>query len=127
MRSIRYIALWVAVGLTSVAAHADGLNGYWKNNDQPAWIEIRGAGDAASGVVRRNDANPGAVGRELLKDIAPSPDGTETWRAQIFAARLGDYRDAEISLPQQDQMEVSVSVGMMSRTIRWTRVDDVPQ
>ncbi len=116
------IILSVAVLLVTQLAAADDISGFWKHADEPGWIEIRL--DDGKGTVVRNDKFPERVGREILKDLAA--DDAETWRGQIYAEKLGEYKDAEITLAEPDRMKIKVKVGFMSRTIEWQRVDDVP-
>ena len=47
----------------STLALANDLSGFWKAEDQPAWIEIQADEESATGTVRRNDMNADAVGR----------------------------------------------------------------
>lgn len=114
--------LLVILGCLSVsAAIASDLAGYWKLAEQPAWIEISFGSGSGRGTVLRNDNKPEAVGRVLLKDVVNDKDNPGSWRGQIYAERLGEYKDAEISLPEPDHMQIKVSVGFMSRTVTWTR------
>ncbi len=66
------------------------------------------------------------MGRVLLKDVVSDESNTGSWRGQIYAERLQEYRDAEITLPRPDQMQIKVKVGFMSRTVSWTRAERIP-
>ena len=125
-RMCKVVLLTFAWLLWSPAFAAD-LSGVWKNDELPAWMEIQFDSDTGTGTVRRNDEKPEAVGRVLLKDVVADGSAADSWRGQIFAARLGEYKDAEISLPQPDKMEIKVKVGFMSKTVTWTRAAAVPQ
>jgi hypothetical protein len=59
----------------------------------------------------RNDEYPDRVGRVLLKDLAAPGEEGGSWRGQVYAQRLEEYKDAEISLPKPDFMEIKVKVG----------------
>jgi hypothetical protein len=121
------LVLFVFFGLASTALLASDLEGFWKNADQPAWIEIRFEESSGSGTVRRNDTKPEAVGRLVFKDIAQDPENPDAWRGQVYAERFEEYKDAEISLPEPDRMQLKVKVGFMSRTVNWTRVAALPE
>jgi hypothetical protein len=95
----------------------------WKNAEQPAWIEIEVSEGQGTGTVRRNDNKPEAVGRVLLKDVV-AQEGSAGWVGQIYAEKLGEYKDATITLLEPDQMQIVVKVGFMSRTVNWTRAAD---
>jgi len=127
MNRMRNVVLVTLGWLLCSPLYAADLAGVWKNDEMPAWIEIQFENDTGTGTVRRNDEKPEAVGRELLKDVVADGDSADSWRGQIFAARLGEYKDAEISLPQPDKMEVKVKVGFMSKTVIWTRAAAVPK
>jgi hypothetical protein len=122
---MKLFGIIVLFSLGILAASADAvageLAGYWQNDEQPAWIEIRFENGVGTGIVRRNDNKPDAVGRILLKDIVSDENNPGSWYGQIYAARLGEYKDAVIMLPAAEHMEILVSVGFMSRTVTWTR------
>jgi hypothetical protein len=118
------VLLALAVFLATPSANADDLSGFWKHAEAPAWIEI--STEESKGAVIRNDKYPERVGRELIKDLQADDSEGKLWRAHVWAERLGEYKEAEISLPEPGQMEFKVKVGFMSRTIDWVRVDEVP-
>ena len=106
---------------------AKDIAGFWKHAEEPGWIEISVEDGVGKGVVVRNDVYPERVGRELLKDLRADANKENLWRGQVYAEKLGEYKDAEISLPESGQMEIKVKVGFMSRTLDWVRVDRVPE
>ena len=114
----------VAAFLAAPYAFAGDVSGFWKHADEPGWIEINL--DEGRGTVVRNDKFPDRVGREILKDL--KVDGSEQglWTGQIYAEKLGEYKDAEITLAEPDLMTIKVKVGFMSRTVEWQRVEAVP-
>lgn len=118
------IALVLVVLLTPTLVFADDIAGFWKHAEEPGWIEIRP--EEGSGTVVRNDLYPERVGRQLVKDLVADDSREGVWRGQVYAERLGEYKDAEISMPEPDRMQFKVKVGFMSRTIDWVRVDEVP-
>lgn len=120
---IRATVLAIAMLASPLVGAAD-LSGFWKHADEPGWIEIQL--DQGKGTVVRNDKFPERVGRELLKDLQADPDKADTWHGQVYAEKLGEYKDAEISLPEPDTMEIKVKVGFISRTLEWKRVPEVP-
>ena len=114
----------VAAFLAAPCAFAGDVSGFWKHADEPGWIEINL--DEGRGTVVRNDKFPDRVGREILKDL--KVDGSEQglWTGQIYAEKLGEYKDAEITLAEPDLMTIKVKVGFISRTVEWRRVETVP-
>ena len=111
--------------LAAPLAYAGDISGFWKHAEEPGWIEIRL--DEGSGTVVRNDKYPERVGREIVKDLEADGSKENLWRGQVYAEKLGEYKDAEISLPEPDRMQFKVKVGFMSRTVDWMRVDKIPE
>lgn len=114
----------VAALLAAPSAFAGDIAGFWKHADEPGWIEINL--EEGKGTVVRNDKFPERVGREILKDLVAEDPEQGLWKAQIYAEKLGEYKDAEISLAEPGQMTIKVKVGFMSRTVEWLRVEAVP-
>ena len=105
--------------LVAPLASAGDISGFWKHTEEPGWIEIRL--DDGNGTVVRNDKHPERVGREIVKGLEADQSEENLWHGQVYAERLGEYRDAEISLPEPNLMKFKVKVGFMSRTVEWTR------
>jgi len=118
------ITLFLCAMLVAPLSLAGDISGVWKHADEPGWIEI--SLDEGSGTVVRNDKFPERVGREIVKELQADESKENLWRGQVYAEKLGEYKDAEISLPEPDIMQFKVKVGFMSRTIEWMRVDAVP-
>ena len=99
------------------------LAGYWQLESEPVWIEMQP--DIGQGVMVRNDNRPDRIGFLVVTDLETSDD-PDAWSAQVFAARLGEYRKAEITLSADDRMVFTVKVGFMRRSVEWRRVSEVP-
>ena len=125
MMNIRALLTFAAVIMAPITI-AQELAGFWKHSEEPGWIEITIDQEVGKGVVVRNEIYPERVGREILKDLRADDKQEGLWRGQVFAEKLGEYKDAEISLPEAGQMEIKVKVGFISRSVEWIRVDSVP-
>ena len=99
------------------------LAGDWQHESDPVWIEMQP--EAGQGVMIRNDIRPDRLGFLVVIDLEASDDPNE-WSAQVFAARLGEYRKAEITLAADDRMVFNVKVGFVRRSVEWRRVSEVP-
>ena len=99
------------------------LAGYWQHESEPVWIEMQP--ETGQGVMVRNDNRPDRVGFLVVTDLEAGDD-PNAWSAQVFAARLGEYREADITLPADDHMVFTVKVGFMRRSVEWRRVSEVP-
>jgi hypothetical protein len=118
------LLLLMVSALISTPSHAgSGLSGYWQHESAPIWIEMQP--DAGQGVVLRHDEKPDRVGFFVVTDLIASDEPGE-WSAQVFAAQLGEYRNATITLPRDDLMAFTVKVGFIRRTVEWSRVPEVP-
>ena len=124
---IRLLSGLILTILTAIfAAHGNAeadLAGYWQHESEPVWIEMQP--ETGQGVMVRNDNRPDRVGFLVVTDLEASDDPNE-WFAQVFAARLGEYRKAEITLSADDRMTFTVKVGLMRRSVDWRRVSEVP-
>ena len=118
------ITLFLCAMLVAPLSLAGDISGVWKHADEPGWIEI--SLDKGEGTVVRNDKFPERVGRQIIKELQADGSKQNLWRGQVYAEKLGEYKDAEISLKEPDLMQFTVKVGFMSRTIEWARVDAVP-
>ena len=120
---IRRALLLCALLFTPVAFSAD-ISGTWKHEKNPAWIEIRLK--EGSGTVVRNDKFPDRVGRKVLKDLQADKSKQGLWHGLVYAEKLGEYKNVEVSLPEADRMLIKGRVGFISRTVQWVRVDKIP-
>ena len=108
----------------ALPGHAENeLAGYWQHESEPVWIEMQP--ETGQGVMLRNDNRPDRVGFLVVTDLEAG-DEPNDWSAQVFAARLGEYRKAEITLAADDRMVFTVKVGFMRRSVEWQRVSEVP-
>jgi uncharacterized protein (DUF2147 family) len=120
---IRLLLTFSLLWIIPLASGAD-IDGFWKHSDEPGWIEIRL--EEGKGTVVRNDKFPERVGREIVKNLKADGSEENLWRGQVYAERLGEYKDAEISLPEPGRMRFKVKVGIISRSVDWVRVESVP-
>ena len=116
------LMILTAIFATPGNAEAD-LAGYWQHESEPVWIEMQP--QAGQGVVLRNDNRPDRVGFLVVTDLDVSDEPGE-WSAQVFAAQLGEYRNATITLVSDDLMAFTFKVGFIRRTVEWARVPEVP-
>ena len=123
-RLLPKLLLLIVTAMVALPGHAgDELAGYWQHESDPVWIEMQQ--EAGQGVVIRNDIRPDRLGVLVVTDLEASDDPNE-WSAQVFAARLGEYRKADIILASDDRVVFTVKVGFMRRSVEWRRVTEVP-
>ena len=119
----KLLLLMVTVMVAMPGDAGDELAGYWQHESEPVWIEMQP--ETGQGVMLRNDNRPDRVGFLVVTDLEAG-DEPNDWSAQVFAARLGEYRKAEITLAADDRMVFTVKVGFMRRSVEWQRVSEVP-
>ncbi|MFL2501741.1 MAG: hypothetical protein ACJ0Q1_02355 [Luminiphilus sp.] len=123
-RSLPKLLLLMLSAMVALPGHAESeLAGYWQHESEPVWIEMQP--ETGQGVMLRNDNRPDRVGFLIVTDLAASDEPNE-WSAQVFAARLGEYRKADIALSSDGRMVFTVKVGFMRRSVEWQRVWEVP-
>ena len=122
-RSIVVLLLTASAMVSTPSYASSGLSGYWQHESEPVWIEMQP--DEGKGVMLRNDNRPDRAGFLVVTDLEASDDPNE-WSAQVFAAQLGEYRNATITLESDDLMAFTVKVGFIRRTVEWSRVKEVP-
>ena len=123
-RLLPSLLLLMLSAMFALPGHAENeLAGYWQHESEPVWIEMQP--ETGQGVMLRNDNRPDRVGFLVVTDLETSDEPNE-WSAQVFAARLGEYRKAEITLSSDGRMVFTVKVGFMRRSVEWQRVSEVP-
>ena len=123
-RLLPKLLLLMLSAMVALPGHAENeLAGYWQHESEPVWIEMQP--ETGQGVMVRNDNRPDRVGFLVVTDLAASDEPNE-WSAQVFAARLGEYRKADIALSSDGRMVFTVKVGFMRRSVEWQRVSEVP-
>ena len=104
----------LAAGLLTANALAGDLTGYWKMDSDPVWIEVKNDNDQITGTVLKNANRPEATGRTMLKDVTAEEGKADTWQGQVYAQKLGSFKNATITQPDADHMAFKVKVGMRS-------------
>ena len=123
-RLLPSLLLLMLSAMFALPGHAENeLAGYWQHESEPVWIEMQP--ETGQGVMLRNDNRPDRVGFLVVTDLEASDEPNE-WSAQVFAARLGEYRNAEITLASDGRMVFTVKVGFVRRSVEWQRVSEVP-
>ena len=114
-------SLALCLVFTALQASAENIAGVWKHAEEPGWIEITLEEGRGTGTVLRNDKFPERVGRKILKGLQPVGEGE--WHGQVYAERMGEYRDVKVLLVAPDKMHFEVKVAFITRTLEWVRSD----
>ena len=119
----RYV-LFTLLLVFSGGVLAGTLEGLWQKQGEAVWIEF--TANSTTGVVVRNDKKPEAVGFEVVRDLEVSQSEDNSWKADVFAAPLGEYKPAEVMLLEENTLRFRVKVGFMRRSVDWLRVSALP-
>ena len=122
-RLVPKLLLIIVTAMVASPGHAGDELALWQHESDPVWIEMQL--ETGQGVMVRNDNRPDRIGFLVVTDLETSDDHN-AWSAQVFAARLGEYRRADITLSADDRMVFTVKVGFMRRSVEWRRVSEVP-
>ena len=121
---MKVIGITLLLCLPVQFVQAEGaLAGFWQHESDPVWLAMRP--DEGVATMVRNDDRPDRVGFQVVTDLVAT-DKPNQWSGQVFSAQLGEYRDATITLKNEDRMAFTVKVGFVRRTVEWQRVDAVP-
>ena len=118
----RLLPLTLSLMVALLGSAENELAGHWQHESDPVWIEMQSK--TGQGIIVRNDNRLDRLGFLVVTDLEASDEPNE-WSAQVFAARLGEYREAEITLASGDRMVFTVKVGFMRRSVEWRRVSEV--
>ena len=114
----------IAVVLLPSLSLADTLEGVWQHEDDPVWIQMQPGKGLAT--ILRNDNKPDSAGFQLVRGLQSEASDGLQWTGEVYAAALGKYKDAEITLVEPDVMRFKVKVGFISRSVTWQRIAALP-
>ena len=124
VQQVIQLTLTLSIVLFSQAALSTDITGIWESAKGNGVIEINLA--EGTGTVVSNEQHPDRVGRVLLKDLTPHKSRKNHWQAKIFVQKMGEFKEAEVSLPEPGRMIIEGKVGFISRSFEWNRVEKLP-
>lgn len=84
-----------------------------KLQDHVFRVQAREGVGAGGGQVVRNDSRPEVVGFEKLRDLRPTAGDGRQWSGEVYAAQLGEYKDASLTPKGNDLLRCKVKVGFL--------------
>ncbi|MDG1906579.1 MAG: hypothetical protein P8I38_13225 [Arenicella sp.] len=101
------------------------LTGKWKHDKQPVWVQITNQDNVISGTFMRHDIKPELNGKPFIKQFVAEADNQLLWNGLVYAARLKEFKEAEISQDSVDAfvLTATVKVAFIKRTVvsNWSR------
>lgn len=131
--SLAILAILLAAAPPLPGAAADSIVGTWSAEGRSR-IQIVRCGDRYCGAIvwmkqPRNDTrneDPALRGRPLVGARIMNDfrfDGANSWSGgKLYAVERGKTVDAKLVLVRDDSLEIHVSIGVLNRTVTWTRV-----
>jgi len=114
---MKKLAILMFVLFSSISINAQSIAGVWNTGDDNTKVEITEVDGVASGTILSSDNSEAKVGNQILKDLSLTKDG---WKGKLYAAKKGEWYDATI-VEKDNQLDITIQVGWMSKTINWTK------
>ena len=106
------------------------LTGTWRHDTQQVWVQITNQDNVISGTFMRHDLKPELNGKPFIKQFQSKADDPTEWNGLVYAARLEEFKAAEISQDSVDAfvLTATVKVGFIKRTVvsNWSRSKGLP-
>lgn len=117
---MRTLLLIICMMLISVMAWAESdIIGRWETGKENTVVEIAESAVGVCGRVVSTEGEVAKAGTLILKDI--KQDGG-VWEGSIFSVKRNEWYNAEIR-QEADTLYVKVSVGFMSKTFEWKKLE----
>ena len=113
-----FILIILFLGTFSVFGQSN-FNGTWDTGEDNTIIEISESAGKIVGKIKSSDNPKATIGKVMVKDL--KKNGTK-WEGKIYAAKRQDWYDAVLT-PKGNILEIKISVGFMSKTVEWKRID----
>ncbi len=130
MKTLLKLSIFVTLVLYGGTLAASELSGTWKHDEQPVWVQISNQDDVISGIFLRHDVKPELNGKAFIKQFSLDPKDPSQLKGLVYAARLKEFKAAEITQENVDAftLTVRVKMGFIKRTVisNWSRSEDVP-
>ncbi len=107
----------------STAFATDTLDGIWRVEGHPVWIEVTTQDSITIGKVKRHDLKPNSIGTTLLRSLKAVEGEESRSQAEVYADRLKRYTDVQLSLVEPT-LEIEAKVGFMTHIVKWRRAND---
>jgi len=115
---MKTMMMYLFLILFSSTAKEPAIVGTWKMSEENIEVEIIQDGDVCTGVIVKAPKE-GAVGTEILRDLKEKKG---KWEGKLYAIRKGRLVDVVI-VPKEDELDLEVSAGFVSKSMSWKRVD----
>ena len=115
--SILFFVLFTALSLPFGMNAQQSIKGIWNTGNQNTKIKIKEVNGKMIGVLSSSDNKKAKIGAKIIKDIQ-SKKGV--WKGKLFAAKKRKWVDA-VFKRKGNKLKITVSAGLISKTIEWKR------
>lgn len=113
--------LFVSKLVTAQAGPGDAILGTWLTAEKGAKVEVYKQGDRYFGKLLNAGAGDKAPADTILLKNLSYDSGL--WSGQIYAPKRGKDYPVTIKLADPETLELNVQAGMMSRSLKWKKVE----
>jgi uncharacterized protein (DUF2147 family) len=115
---MKALIIYFLVMIFSVPESESDIVGNWNIPEEDIQVEIKKDGEIYNGVIVKAEKEA-AIGKEILRDLKEE-DGK--WTGKFYAVRKDRLLDVVIT-PNGDELDLEISTGRRTRTMKWTRVE----
>jgi|1048.fasta_scaffold08461_3 hypothetical protein len=116
MKLVTTLGIILLCSMTAVAQQS--ILGRWNTRQENTVIEVKEVKGKIEGRIVASDHAKAPIGMLLLKDIHIEE---LQMKGKLFALRKGQWFDASFS-PKQNNMEVTLIVGWVTRKLNWRKL-----
>jgi len=119
MKNLRNIILVLTISLFSINSFAQSdVSGEYIVGEKNTIVKIEQHNSIYSGKIISSD-NPNVENGKLMVKELKQTKGK--WKGKVYSPKRKEWYDAEF-IPQENKLDVEISVGFFSKTVEWTRV-----
>jgi uncharacterized protein (DUF2147 family) len=107
--------------LVAAEVEGDRILGVWAVSGKPAIVTMVKTDSGYQGTITSNSKKPETVGRVVFRDLQFDAK-TSKWTGSVYAMERQEWRDVEISMPADSAFNMTVHVGLFSKSLEWQRI-----
>lgn len=116
MKKITFLLIFTILSSTYIVAQTP-IDGVWNTGKDNTKINITEENSIWTGKTLSSDNENAKIGTVMLKDLEKKG---KTWHGKLFFAKKNVWYNVKIQ-PNGDQLELTIKVGFISKTITWER------
>lgn len=114
---MKYITLILFTVIAATSTNAQSIDGIWNTGEDNTKIEITEDNGVFSGKILSSDNSNAKLGNEILKNLTFN---NGEYKGKMYAAKKEKWYDAVLK-ENGNQLEVKIKVGMMKKSLSWSK------